>query len=142
MSSSTTTSMSSTVTNGNGDNFEPVSDRASRLDVDAFERDYISEWKELIDGLSSRECAFLSNPSHSKLYEESVEMAEELYSSHKDYRSDDPIIDGLQLEVECKFKGSIKAEDKKRLKREYFTLSFGNYMASKKLMHYAKNQGF
>ena len=133
MSSSTTTSTSSTVPNGNGDNFEPVSDRASRLDVDAFEREYISEWKELIDGLSSRDCAIFPNPSHSKLYDESVEMAEELFSSHKDYRSDDPIMDGLHLEVESKFKGSIKAEDKKRLKREYFTLSFGNYMASKKL---------
>jgi len=133
MSSSTTTGTPSTEPNSNGDTFEPVSERASRLDVDAFEQDYISEWKELIDGLSSRECAILSQLSHLKVYKESVKIAKELYSLHKDYQSDDPIMDGLHLEVEAKFKGSIKAEDKKRLKREYVTLSFGNDMASKKL---------
>jgi len=87
------------------------------------------EWKKGDDE------PMLLTDTQKELWKESKDYASAFFEEHKDDPSSDPLVEAIEEETEKLFKGALKSEIKKTLKREREAFLFGTIHSHKKMKY-------
>jgi len=112
------------------DDVVPVADRSDRLDVDEFQ-ELFDEEKNNLESWKAEHAPYLPVKSFPEtLWYEADTLR--LCGEYGKLESDVAVAGEMLKEVETAFKGNLKTNEKKVLKREFLALKFGHYHATKR----------
>jgi len=108
----------------------PVADRPDRLDLDEFEEMFQDEKSTLESWKEDHAPSFVGNSLPFVLWNEADVLRHK--GEYNKLESDDAVVEAIQKEVDHAFKGNLKTEEKKVLKREFLSLKYGYIHATKR----------